>query len=81
VQYPPAQYEELLNQIEKRVQKQYRSAALWRPENLRDVAAGILRQEIAMQLNFVTFEQFTGAGHTTIANNATDPLKPPVEGN
>jgi hypothetical protein len=81
VQYPPAQYEELLNQIEKRVQKQYRSAALWRPENLRDVAAGILRQEIAMQLNFVTFEQFTGAGHTTIANNATDPLKLPVEGN
>ena len=65
--YPAAQYEELVSQIEKRVQKQYRSAALWSAENLRDIAAGMLRQDISGKIDFVTFEQFSG----TVANSAT----------
>jgi hypothetical protein len=58
--YPPDKYQETLTQIEKRVQKQYRSAALWRPENLREVAAGLLRHEVAGLIPFVSFEDFTG---------------------
>jgi hypothetical protein len=60
VHYPPEKYEETITQIEKRVQKQYRSAALWRPENLRDIAAGLLRHEVAERIPFVSFEEFTG---------------------
>jgi hypothetical protein len=58
--YPPAKYEEVIVQIEKRVQKQYRSAALWRPENLREVAAGLLRQEVAGRITFISPSDFTG---------------------
>jgi hypothetical protein len=60
VHYSPEAYEEAVAQIEKRVQKQYRSAALWRPENLREIAAGLLRQEVASRMSFVSFEEFTG---------------------
>jgi len=60
VHYPPQLYEDAITQIEKRVQKQYRSAALWRPENLREVAAGLLRHEVASRLTFVSFEEFSG---------------------
>ena len=58
VHYPPDRYDEAIAQIEKRVQKQYRSAALWRAENLRDVAAGILRQEVASHIEFIPIEKF-----------------------
>ncbi len=58
--YSPAKYEEVIVQIEKRVQKQYRSAALWRPENLREVAAGLLRQEVAGRITFISPSDFTG---------------------
>jgi len=60
VHYPPQMYEDAITQIEKRVQKQYRSAALWRSENLREVAAGLLRHEVASRLTFVSFEEFSG---------------------
>ena len=60
VNYPLQKYEEHIAQIEKRVQKQYRSAALWRSENLREVAAGLLRHEVASRLSFISFEEFTG---------------------
>ena len=60
VHYPPELYEDAIIQIAKRVQKQYRSAALWKPENLREVAAGLLRHEVASQLAFVSFEEFNG---------------------
>ena len=60
VNYPPQKYEDEIIQIQKRVQKQYRSAALWRSENLREVAAGLLRHEVAGRLTFISFEEFTG---------------------
>jgi hypothetical protein len=58
--YPPQKYQEAITQLEKRVQKQYRSSALWRPENLREVAVGLLRQEVAGQIVFISLEEFTG---------------------
>ena len=60
IHYPPPKYEEAVTQLEKRVQKQYRSAALWRPENLREVAAGLLRQEVASRMTFISIEEFSG---------------------
>lgn len=59
--YPTEKYQETIAQLEKRVQKQYRSAALWRPENLREVAIGLLRQEVASQIQFISLEEFTGS--------------------
>jgi hypothetical protein len=58
--YPPEKYQETISQFEKRVRKQYRSAALWRPENLREVAVGLLRQEVAGQIVFIPLEEFSG---------------------
>jgi hypothetical protein len=63
VHYPPEQYEEAIHQIEKRVQKQYRSAALWTSENLREIAAGLLRQEVAARIPFVSLDEFKGDAH------------------
>ncbi len=60
IHYPPEKYEEAISHLEKRVQKQYRSAALWRAENLREVAEGLLRQEVAGLIPFVSFDDFTG---------------------
>ena len=60
IHYPMQKYEEAIAQIEKRVQKQYRSAALWRSENLREIAAGLLRHEVASRLTFVSLEEFRG---------------------
>jgi hypothetical protein len=60
IHYPPEKYEEAISHLEKRVQKQYRSAALWRPENLRQVAEGLLRQEVASLIPFVSLDDFTG---------------------
>jgi hypothetical protein len=65
IHYPPEKYEEVITQIEKRVQKQYRSAALWRPENLREVAAGLLRQEVAGRIPFISPGDFTGTSHSS----------------
>jgi len=58
--YPLDKYQEIISQFEKRVRKQYRSAALWRPENLREVAVGLLRQEVAGQIAFIPLEEFSG---------------------
>jgi hypothetical protein len=63
--YPPEKYQEIILQLEKRVQKQYRSAALWRPENLREVAVGLLRQEVAGQIAFISLKEFTGDGNSS----------------
>jgi hypothetical protein len=58
--YTAEQYKELIGQIEKRVQKQYRSAALWRPEDLGEIARGILRQEVTHQISFISLSEFSG---------------------
>jgi hypothetical protein len=60
VHYPGELYSAVLAEKEKQVKKQFRSAALWTRENLREVAAGVLRPEVADQIPFIPFQDFQG---------------------
>ncbi len=60
--YSPETYDALIADKTEEVRKRYRSAAFWSLENLRQVAEGALRAEVATRIAFVSFENFCGAG-------------------
>ena len=58
--YTPERYEELQLEKQRAIRKQYRSAAFWPAEHLRQVAEGALRTDAANTVEFVRFEDFIG---------------------
>lgn len=60
VHYTPERYESLIEEKTAEVRHKYPSSAFWPEENLRQVAEGSLRADVANGLEFVSFENFCG---------------------
>jgi hypothetical protein len=60
--YTPEQYATLVDKKKQEIRKQYRSASTWPAENLRTVAEGALRTDVAAEVPLVPFDEWAGRG-------------------